>query len=328
MLAAYEFTGTKLCRRADHLLASADGLGPATLWVDLVEPTPEEDRLVETALGIAIPTRAEAREIEASSRLYRENGALYMTAFIIYNIDAPIPSGATLTFVLAVDKLVTIRYHEPKAFPIFAGRADKGEIDCGGAPAVLIGLIETIIERAADLIERTQDELEQVAQNIFKARGRERNYIRRLDVTLRAVGRQGDITARLEESAFSLERLLAFLTTALRERGETGPVMGRIETAQNDLRSLSQQMRFLMDRITFLLDATLGAISVEQNQTMKVFSLLAVTLMPPTLVAGIYGMNFKHIPELDWVWGYPMALGVMLLSGLIPYLFARSKGWF
>lgn len=324
MLNAYDRRGQKLSVAAGTGLGSLDA---QTVWIDLITPTSEEEQLVETALGVSIPTRAEAREIEASSRLYRENGALYMTAFILYNIEQPNPSGATLTFVLTTDRLVTIRYHEPKAFPIYAGRAAKGEIECSSAAHIMAGLVETLIERTADLIERKQDELEQLAQHIFKGKGKERNYTRRLDVTLRSIGRQGDVTARLEESAFSLERLLTFLSTALRERGDT-QVLARLETAQQDLRSLTEQMRFLTSRLTFLLDATLGAISIEQNQTMKVFSLLAVTLMPPTLVAGIYGMNFKHMPELEWVSGYPMALGLMLLAGLIPYLYARSKGWF
>ncbi len=327
MLVAYDHAGTTLCRQGDTKSGTAN-IGPSTLWIDLIEPTSEEDKLVEASLGISIPTRAEAREIEASSRLYRENGALYMTAFIVYNIDALIPSGATLTFVLTANKLVTIRYHEPKAFPIYAGRANKGELECGSPAQVLVGLVETLVEREVDLIERTQDALEVVAQAIFKGEGHERNHTKQLDETLRAIGRHGDVTARVEESAFSLERLLAFLLTALRERGETGPIIQRIETVQHDLRSLSEQMRFLMDRIIYLLDATLGAISIQQNQTMKIVSMLAVTLMPPTMVAGLYGMNFKHMPELEWIWGYPMALCIMVLSGLLPYLYFHRKGWF
>jgi magnesium transporter len=141
------------------------------------------------------------------------------------------------------------------------------------------------------------------------------------------VGRQGDITARLEESLFSLERLLGYLAPVLRERGEPAQTLASLESEQRDVRSLAEQMRFLTDRITFLLEATLGAISIQQNRAVRVFSLLAVTLMPPTLVGAIYGMNFKHVPELDWIWGYPMALGLMVLAALLPYLYFRRKGW-
>jgi magnesium transporter len=321
VLSVHDFAGGRLT------CASPGTIGGGSVWIDLVDPTPEEDKLVERELGISIPTRAEAREIEASSRLYKENGALYMTVFVIYNVDAEVPDGATVTFVLAGNRLVTIRYHEPRAFPIYAARAARGEIDCATAPLILAGILETIIDRAADVIERSQDEIERIARGIFSARSKSRHTARRLDVVLRGVGRQGDITARLEESAFSLERALAYLATALRERGDAPAAFARIETALRDVKSLSEQMRFLMARTTFLLDATLGAISIEQNNTMKVFSLLAVTLMPPTLVGSIYGMNFKHMPELEWLWGYPWAVVLMVLSAVLPFLFFRWRGW-
>lgn len=320
MLKAYTLRGSSLVQ-------DGAAIGAETVWIDLIEPTPEEDARVEREFGISVPTRAEAREIEASSRLYRENGVHYMTVFVIYNADAQVPDGATITFVLTADRLVTIRYHEPRAFPIFATRAAKGELDCATAPLVLAGILEIIVERAADAIERSQDEIEGIARGIFGARKDSRHYARRLDVVLRAIGRQGDITARLEESAFSLERVLIYLANVLRDRGSAPAALARIKTCQRDVRSLAEQMRFLMARTTFLLDATLGAISIEQNKTMKVFSLVAVTLMPATLVGAIYGMNFKQMPELDWPWGYPMALAMMLLAGVIPYLVLRWRGW-
>ncbi|MEZ5818437.1 MAG: magnesium transporter CorA family protein [Hyphomicrobiaceae bacterium] len=321
MLHFFELADGRLSRQREPVL------GERTVWIDLVEPTAEEDAMVERALGVEVLTRDEAREIEASSRLYRENGVPYMTAYVVYNADSEVPDGATVTFILAAKRLVTLRYHDPKAFPIYAARAGRGEVDCATAPQILVGILETIIDRAADRIERSQDEIEKIARNVFGTKPGSRKYTQRLDVVLRSIGRQGDITARLEESAFSLERLLAFLATYLREQGVTPEILARIEVAQRDVRSLADQMRFLMDRTTFLLDATLGAISIEQNKSMKIFSVLAATLMPPTLVAAIYGMNFKHMPELDWLYGYPMALLIMILAGLVPYLIFRWRGW-
>jgi len=321
MITAFEVVDGRLTREKDPVITER------TVWVDLVEPTPEEDAHLESALGIEIPTRAEAREIEASSRLYRENGVPYMTAYVVYNVENRDPDGTTVTFILRGNRLVTIRYHDPRAFPVYAARAAKGEFDCGSASHILIGILETIIDRAADRIERSQDEIEAIARAIFSDRTGSRHYSKRLDVVLRNIGRQGDITARLEESAFSLERLLTFLAVYLQERGNSADVLARIKVARRDVRSLSEQMRFLMDRTTFLLDATLGAISIEQNKSMKIFSVLAVTLMPPTLIAGIYGMNFKYMPELEWVHGYPAALVLMVLAGLIPYLVFRWRGW-
>lgn len=321
MITTFEIVDQRLAREAHAAVTDR------TVWVDLVEPTPEEDANIEKALGIDIPTRAETREIEASSRLYRENGVPYMTAYVVYNIESENPDGATVTFIIAGDRLVTIRYHNPRAFPIYAARAEKGEFECGNAAHILMGILETIIDRAADRIERSQDEIEEIARGIFGAQAGQRHYAKHLDETLRNIGRQGDITARLEESAFSLERLFAFLTVHLREQGDPSGVLARVKVARRDIRSLTEQMRFLMDRTTFLLNATLGAISIEQNKSMKIFSLLAVTLMPPTLIAGIYGMNFKHMPELEWLYGYPGALAMMVVVGLVPYLVFRWRGW-
>ncbi|MEZ5856891.1 MAG: magnesium transporter CorA family protein [Hyphomicrobiaceae bacterium] len=321
MLRVYEPKGGCLVARDDTTLTRE------ALWIDLTEPTPEEDAAVEKHLGISIPTRAEAREIEASSRLYAENGAHYMTAFVLYNAESDVPGGATVTFVLSATALVTIRYHEPRAFPLFAARAGKGELACSAPAHVLMGLLETIIDRAADVTERIQDRMEGLTGPIFGGNDVTTRQSRKLDETLRAVGRQGDITARLEESAFSLERLLIYLGTVLKDRGDSKATIARTKTAIRDIRSLTEQMRFLSDRITFLLDATLGAINIQQNQIIKIFSLVSVTLMPPTLVGSIYGMNFKRMPELDWPWGYPLALSLMVVVAVLPYLYFRRKGW-
>lgn len=303
-------------------------IAPETLWIDLLNPSRAEDAEVEAALGISIPTMEEASEIEASSRLYRENGAHYMTALVIHNSDAPMPGSATTTFVLTGNTLVTIRYHDPRPFSMFATLAAKGDIECTSAPLILIGLIEAVVERSADVIERAQDEVERLAQRIFGEARSSAQPERRLDDVLRGVGRQGEVTSRLRESAFSIERLIGYLGPHLREHPDAAALADRILTAQHDVRSLSDQMLFLMERINFLLDATLGVISIEQNNSVRVFSLLAVTLMPPTLVGSIYGMNFKHMPELEWLAGYPMALVLMLLSGVLPFLYFRRKGWF
>ena len=155
MLTIYDHQGSGLAKR-EGLVAPTD----ATVWLDLLNPTPEEDAFVEKALAIAVPTRAEMREIEASNRLYQESGAYFMTAFIVYNVEAPVPMTTALTFILAGNRLVTVRYAEPKAFPLFLQKVEKGDLACSGAPAIMIGLIEAIIHREADLIERIQDEVE------------------------------------------------------------------------------------------------------------------------------------------------------------------------
>ena len=323
MITLYDIQGTGLARREGRVDAR-----PETLWIDLINPTPEEDAFVEGQLGIPIPTRAETREIEASNRLYQENGAHYMTAFIVYNAEALLPSTSTVTFILTRDRLVTVRYSEPKAFPLFLARVDKGDLPCQSAPAILMGLIESIIHRAADLIERIQDEVEKTAQSVFSIKGGQQTRGRRLDALLRSAGKEGDIVSRAQESAFSIDRLLTYFTAAVKDRRDDAALLPRIETAHRDVHSLMEHLRFQTNRITFLLDATLGMINIEQNGIIKIFSVASVALMPPTLIASIYGMNFKRMPELEWLWGYPMAVALMVLSAIIPFIYFRRKGWF
>jgi magnesium transporter len=192
----------------------------------------------------------------------------------------------------------------------------------------MLGLIESLIHRQADLVERIQDEVEKTAHAIFEIKGGQQTRGRRLDTLLKAAGKEGDLTSRAQESAFSLDRLLTYLSGILKERGEDAKLLDRIVLAHRDVHSLMEHMRFLTARIAFLLDATLGMINYEQNNIIKIFSVASVALMPPTLIASIYGMNFKHMPELGWEFGYPMAIGLMVLSAILPFLYFRRKGWF
>jgi magnesium transporter len=321
MLTIYDTTGHSLIKHNETAPLTKD-----SIWFDLLNPTQEEDNQVEKALSISVPTRAEMREIEASSRFYTESGASYMTAYVVYNVDDPAPAATAVTFILKGDKLVTVRYAEPKAFPMYLSRVDKGDASCVNGAAVMIGLIECLVQRMADLIERLQDEVEQLATKIFDMKSR-RNRDRRLDVLLKGIGQEGDLVSRAQESATSIDRVLHFFRNACRELKADERIIDRIEIAQKDTHSLIDHMRFLNGRIGFLLDATLGMITTEQNQIIKLFSVMAVMLMPPTLVASIYGMNFRHMPEIEWELGYPLALFLMFISALIPFIYFKRKGW-
>lgn len=320
MITVYDAVGGKLIQRTDP------GDFATSVWIDLVNPKEDEDKLIEQALGIEVPTRSEMREIEASNRFYTENGAYYMTSIILHNSSQDVPMTSVVTFILSGSHLVTVRYAEPKAFPVYVARAAKGDADCVTGAGVMIGLFEMLIEREADLIERVQDEVEKIAPLVFGQQGRT-SHEHSLGTLLKTVGKEGDVTARAQESAMSLHRLSLFFANAARERKDDPRVLGRIEAANHDILSLMESMRFLSTRTSFLLDATLGMISTEQNQIIKLFSVMAVMLMPPTLVASIYGMNFQHMPELALNWGYPLALLLMFVSGLVPYIYFKRKGW-
>ena len=327
MLTVYDVAEGALIKR------DAASVTKAAVWIDLLNPSKDEDLLVERTLTISVPTREEMSEIEASSRLYFEGGAYYMTAIVLHQPDAQPdaqgepPTATPVTFVLAGNNLVTVRYAEPRAFHIFVSRAQKKDAACMTGAAVLVGLLEAIIDREADRVERIQGEVDKLSQTIFGTRGGERTRSRRFDVNIRTIGREGELTSRSRECLLTLDRLLTFLAHAMSERGDEKALRSRVKTASRDVQSLADHIGYLSTKITFLLDATLGMINNEQNTIIKIFSVLAVALMPPTLVGTIYGMNFKHIPELEWLWGYPWALLLMVLSALVPWLYFKRKGW-
>jgi magnesium transporter len=317
---------------ADGALIKREGacaVSPATIWIDLMNPTKEEDRFVEEALSITVPTREEMAEIEASSRLYQEGGAYYMTAVLMHQqdwlVDPPAPT--PITFILAGHRLVTVRYAEPRAIQIFLNRAQKKDASCVSGPAVLVALLEAIIDREADRVERIQGEVDKLSQTVFGIKGGQRTRAGRFDVNIRTIGREGELTSRSRETLLSLDRLLTYLAHVMSQRGDDKALRARVKTAGRDVVSLADHIGYLSTKITFLLDATLGMINNEQNTIIKIFSVLAVALMPPTLVGTIYGMNFKHIPELEWLYGYPFALALMVISAVLPWLYFKRKGW-
>jgi magnesium transporter len=323
MLTVYDSADGALTKREEACVS------PATIWLDLMNPTREEDRLVEEALSISVPTREEMAEIEASSRLYLEGGAYYMTAVLMHQqdwlVDPPTPT--PITFILAGHRLVTVRYAEPRAIQIFLNRAQKKDATCVSGASVLVALLEAIIDREADRVERIQGEVDKLSQTVFGIKGGQRTRAGRFDVNIRTIGREGELTSRSRETLLSLDRLLTYLAHVMSQRGDEKALRARVKTAGRDVASLADHIGYLSTKITFLLDATLGMINNEQNTIIKIFSVLAVALMPPTLVGTIYGMNFKHIPELDWFYGYPIALGLMVISAVLPWLYFKRKGW-
>lgn len=297
-------------------------LPPDAVWVDLLTPSRDEELAVEAAVGVPVPTREEMVEIEVSSRLYREAGATFMTATVVTNADGDLPAAEPVTFVLAGPWLVTIRYAEPRAFANFIGQVERQPAALGqsGADAFL-ALIDAIVDRLADVLERANAEVETASRNVF-AQPRAKSF----EAILTRLGRTQNVTAKVRDSLVSFSRLLSF--SMLADQMETDQeCREHLRSLQRDVASLTDHASYLSSNITFLLDAALGLINIEQNSIIKIFSVGAVCLMPPTLVASVYGMNFRHIPELDWLLGYPMALAMMVVSGLVPLWWFKRKGW-
>ena len=297
-------------------------------WVDLFSPTHDEEARVEAAFGIDIPTREELAEIEASSRLYQEDGATFMTATLIRRGDDGKAETQPVTFILKDDRLITVRYSEPRAFPIFIKRAQKPGTCQPSGNGILINLLETVVDRAADHLENVSVVVDQASHDVFHAQSSRRTRSRVIQERLRSIGEEGDFNSKLRESLVSIGRLVAFLA-AVMEGSTKAPrdVRSHLKTVQRDIQSLTDHSTFLSGKIGFLLDAILGMLSIEQNDIIKTFSVAAVVFLPPTLIASIYGMNFEFLPEFKWDYGYPMALALMVLSAILPLSFFKWKGW-
>jgi magnesium transporter len=298
-------------------------------WIDLEEPTRDEDKLVERCVGLQVPTRDDMAEIEPSSRLYESNGALYMTLSALYGVEDGHPKSDPLTFVLTKDRLVTVRYVSPKPVRAFQQNARRDPALVQDSLIALHNLLDAIIDRLADELEIAATEFERISALIFRERSDARRIpAEKLTALLTRIGRAQTLIAKIRETSVSTSRLLSFLLGSGRFSSDaTAPLRDRIGSLSNDVRSLVDYSSYLGDNFTFLLDASLGLISIEQNAAMKVFSWVAVVLMPPTLLAGVWGMNFRHMPELQEVWGYPVALGSIAVSAVLPFFILKRLGW-
>lgn len=298
------------------------------MWADLIVPTREEEALIEEWAGIGIPTREEMDEIEISSRLYVEDNALFMTARLPAQTEDDHPMMSPVTFVLVRDRLITIRYHEPRAFQTFPARAEKVSIGCINGESILVGLLEAIVDRLADVLERLGRDIDALSYDIFqssetKANKRDRNFQK----VLQRIGQKEGLTSDLRESLMTLQRLSGFFGNALGQDKNGKELRARVKVLTRDVMSLADHVTYLSQKITFLLDATLGMINIEQNGIIKIFSVAAVVFLPPTLVASVYGMNFEIMPELQWSLGYPLAICIMVLSAILPFWYFKRRGW-
>jgi magnesium transporter len=314
---------------------AAPEIPPGAVWLDLVEPTEAEEAAVESALGIDIPTREELAEIEASSRLYQEEGAIFMTATLIRRGENDRPESSPVTFIILGNRLITIRYHHPQAFPAYVRRAMKPQVTAMTGWGILISLLEAVVDRAADHLERVGLIIDDTSRQIFNPRSpqsakRSRRKGRNLQELVEQIGDEGDFNSKMRESLVSIGRMAAFMTAVLdtvKPARDAKENKSRVKILQRDIQSLTDHGSFLSTKINFLLDATLGLITIEQNGIIKIFSVAAVVFLPPTLVASIYGMNFHFMPELSWQYGYPFAIGLMILSAILPYLYFKQRGW-
>jgi magnesium transporter len=333
------FGTDKGCLVEHGKIAASGSVPDDTVWIDLVEPTHDEEVIVESSLNIDIPTRGELAEIEASSRLYQEDGAAFMTATLIRRGDDERPESSPVTFIITGNKLITIRYHHPQAFPVYIKQAMKPQATAMTSWGILISIMEAVVDRAADHLERVSAIIDDTSKKVFdtsfvakkvKRERRRRRKPKNLEELLGMIGEEGDFNSKMRESLVSIGRMVAYMQAIIDQTKLTKDMKenrARIKILQRDISSLTDHASFLSGKISFLLDAVLGMITIQQNGIIKIFSVAAVVFLPPTLVASLYGMNFVHMPELKWEYGYPMAIGMMILSAILPFLYFKQKGW-
>jgi magnesium transporter len=298
----------------------------AAVWLDLLEPSATERALVERIVGQELPVRADLEEVESSSRLYVENGVLFMSTPLLTRLDATVER-ASAGFVLTKDHLVTLRYGMGPLFDALSAHfAMHAETPCSGMET-LVRLLEAMVDRAADALERVGNGLDIMSRDMFAVRDRGRignNQASRQ--RLREISRAGDALSGLRDSMLGLSRIAAFVPESA-QNWVTPPLAPRFATLRADLASLADYQARLLDKAQFLLDATLGFINIDQNDTFRILTVVSVVAIPPTLLASIWGMNFEHMPELHWEFAYWAALATIVLSAIVPLAWFRRRGW-
>ena len=320
MMFLYEQRGGKITRETWQ---QGLEIHPETVWLDLLNPTMAEESAAEVLLGIGIPTREEMHEIELSSRLYQENGALFMTAMLLSKVDTGVPEAHAVTFIVTATRLVTVRYIDTTSFQRFGVQMLRQQ----GAPnaaAMLLMLLDAITDRIADILERLGADIDALGKEIFRVGVQGGSAIGAdYQRMLGRIGRCGDLSSKIHESLVTLGRVASYAANHRQMMQECNEA--ELLSLRKDIDGLSDHGNYLTSKVNFLLDATLGMVSIEQNSVFRVLSVASLIFMPPTLIAGIYGMNFKLMPELEWHYGYPLSLLAMLVSAVLPLAYLRQK---
>jgi magnesium transporter len=299
------------------------------VWIDMLSPTAADEAVVERMTGFNVPTREDMQEIEMSSRAYDEAGVLFLTAPVLATSRTEKTVSEPVSFVLSGNRLVTVRYHEPHSFVRFVESAARQGQGCSTGQAVLIGLLETIVDRLADILEAQGRVQTDISKAVFVPKRNAKTDTKLSEILLR-IGASEELNGMAGESLVAIQRLSGFLTARAAPKAATKVAAqdkARLKTLLRDIASLQDYAGTQKQKLVFLLDATLGMINIQQSDIIKVFSVVAFVFLPPTLIASIYGMNFDVMPELKWLWGYPAALGGMLVSAIVPYLLFKRRGW-
>ena len=295
------------------------------IWIDALDPSAEERQRLSDALKVDLPSHQDMHEIEASSRLFVADSVVYMTTPVLARAESEEPEVGPLTFVLTPKALVTIRYVDPRSLALFVERAKRNPRLCATPIDAFVGLIDTLVDRMADALEAVGTRIDRMSHEVFLNRPDGKGSRPDLQHIVQGVGRAGDLISKSRDSLAGFARIIPFLAVSHVKLNHDHKALLKIAT--RDIRSLTEHADFQTQRATFLLNASLGLIDREQNDIVKTLTVAATAFLPPTLIASIYGMNFRIMPELNWPLGYPLALGLMLLSAILPLWYLRRRGW-
>ena len=305
-------------RRLEQLpIAEPDALAEDAVWIDIVEPTAQERAGITQAYGVRLPDSEDMQEIEATARFYKDEDGLHIHSFFLDDF-AETPTNVTVAFVLKQGRLFTLHEEELSTIRLFRLRARRQPDLIGDATSILLSLFETKVDRLADVLESVYTSLEAASEQVLRQSDKD------LHELLADIANYEDLSGKARLSLLDTQRALTFV---LRNGNLDREQVEQIRDVMRDVDSLLPHTSFLFDKVNFLMDAIHGFINIEQNKIIKIFSIAAVVFMPPTLIASIYGMNFHRMPELDWTFGYPVAIGLMILSGLSPYWYFKRRGW-
>ncbi|TAE80076.1 MAG: magnesium transporter [Alphaproteobacteria bacterium] len=313
-----------------HTRIDAPEDASSLIWCDLAHPDKDEEEWAERFLSIAIPTREEMHELEPSNRFYSEHGCLYATISIMTNAQTPMPELHAVSLMVLDTALITLRYSEPYAFSRFAKNLHEHAPMPRTGSSYAIGLIQEITNRIADNIDDCGRALDALNHTLFRPAitdPKERqNSAPDFEEILRLIGIQADKVSKIRESLLSIERMVTFLSNSLHHTMDH-EVRAQCTMLLKDIPALLDQLDALSHKTGFLLEAALGLVGIKQTAIIKIFSVVSVVFLPPTLVASIYGMNFQLMPELQWQLGYPLAILTMIGSAWLPYRLFKNKKW-
>ena len=314
-----------------HPTSGHSKMPPAALevsWIDLLNPTSDERATVEGGYGMELPSREELSGVELSSRISLKNGVLYLSMPTVSHMSELEHAPSPLGFVLSKNLLVTIRYAQLRAFDTVAENCSKADVAFTSVEA-FAAIVDEMVDLNADLLEKIAADLDDVSRAVF-SKPRQPDHVTRSNEELRGVlidvGNAGERLSRIRDSVLGMQRIVPFVA-GTEQDWIPGNIRVRLKATQSDLISLAEYETHLSNKAQFLLDAVLGFINTKQNDTFQVLTVISIVGIPPTLVASIYGMNFKNMPELSWAWGYPYALVVILLSAILPILWFKWRRW-